>query len=92
VLCKSITNIGNFLLQEVKVFFRVLNGLAVVMEILNKLVIGKIMIHTTVARFWDEFFALWISFFFVSAVNRLLEDGPPEVVIRNLPFLNWAAG
>jgi hypothetical protein len=63
----------------------------VVVEVFNVLVVRNIAAHCRVARLADVIFGTMIFLLVCSAINRLLEDLPSKVVVRNLSLHKWSS-
>lgn len=86
VLRKSVINstlFKDFLVSRVKLN---LNG--VIVSVFNELMVRNVVIHSAVPTLRHMFLTLWIPLLVSTAIHRLLNNRPSEIIIRQLTFLN----
>ena len=67
-------------------------GTIIKLILVNKLMIRNEMVHGAVPRFRNVVWVLRIALFSISAVNRLFDNSPSQIVVWKLSFLNRAWG
>ena len=80
--CKAVVNFWSFLFDQVEIGLMIAYlGTIIKLILVNKLMIRNEMVHGAVPRFRNVVWVPRIALFSISAVNRLFDNSPYQIVV-----------